>query len=89
MQKRGQLSFLSTSEAALLSGLSDSRDINQDLALKPKNMSEAGLDYTLQTDGHEADADDRPDSEEIRQEMQHHKKANMDGDKEVMKAGMC
>lgn len=49
---------------------SDSRDINQDLALKPKNMYEAGLDYTPQTDGHETDVDDRPDSEETRREMQ-------------------
>lgn len=41
-------------------------------------MYEAGLDYTLQTDGHETDVDDRPDSEEIRREKQCNKKANIE-----------
>lgn len=41
-------------------------------------MYEAGLDYTLQTDGHETDVDDRPDSEEIRREMQYNKNANIE-----------
>lgn len=36
-------------------------------------MYEAGLDYTLQTDGHETDVDDRPDSEEIRREKPYDK----------------
>lgn len=52
-------------------------------------MYEAGLDYTVQTDGYETDVDDRPVSEEIRREMQYNKNANLElHDKEVMKAGM-
>lgn len=50
-------------------------------------MYEAGLDYTLQTDGLETDADDQLDSEEIQREKTN---ANIEfRDKEVMKAGRC
>lgn len=41
-------------------------------------MYEAGLDNTLQTDGHETDVDDRPDIEEIRREKQYNKNANIE-----------
>lgn len=53
-------------------------------------MYEAGLDYTPQTDGHETDVDDRPDSEETRREMQLKKSRNTElRDEGVMKAGTC
>lgn len=68
----------------------DSRDINQDLALKPSNMNGAGFNYTLQTDGQEADVDDSPDRGEIRWEMQYIKnpKAAL-REEEIAEAGIC
>lgn len=53
-------------------------------------MNGAGFNYTLQTDGQEADVDDSPDRGEIRWEMQYIKnpKAAL-REEEIEEAGIC
>lgn len=68
----------------------DSRDINQDLALKPSNMKGAGFNYTPQTDGQETDVDDSPDRGARRWEMLYIRNPNIElRDEEITEAGIC